>query len=110
MYSLFDYGEMLADTRRCEAYSKAISASVRPGDTVLEIGCGPGLFSLLACRAGARKVYAIDSEEIVHHARELAVDNGFADRMEFLHSDSGRSFPAWPAAHRPAMPPPDLRA
>lgn len=88
MYSLFDYGEMLADSRRCEAYSKAISASVRPGDTVLEIGCGPGSFSLLACRAGARKVYAIDSEEIVHHARELAVDNGFADRMEFLYSDS----------------------
>ncbi len=55
---------------------------------MLEIGCGPGLFSLLACRAGARRVYAIDSEEIVHHARELAAANGFADRMEFLQSDS----------------------
>jgi len=88
MYSLFDYGEMLADSRRCHAYSKAISASIRPGDTVLEIGCGPGLFSLLACRAGARRVYAIDSEEIVHDARELAAANGFADRIEFLHSDS----------------------
>jgi type I protein arginine methyltransferase len=88
MYSLFDYGEMLADSWRCRAYSEAISASVRPGDTVLEIGCGPGLFSLLACRAGARRVYAIDSEEIVHHARELAAANGFADRIEFLHSDS----------------------
>jgi len=62
MYSLFDYGEMLADHRRCSAYSKAISASVHSGDAVLEIGCGPGLFSLLACRAGARWVYAIDSE------------------------------------------------
>src|SRR6267142_228296 len=88
MYSLFDYGEMLADHRRCSAYSKAISASVHSGDAVLEIGCGPGLFSLLACRAGARRVYAIDSEEIVHHARELAAANGFADRMEFLQSDS----------------------
>jgi protein arginine N-methyltransferase 1 len=88
MYSLFDYGEMLGDTRRCQAYSKAISASVRPGDAVLEIGCGPGLFSLLACRAGARRVYAVDSEEIVHHARDLAAANGCADRIEFVHSDS----------------------
>jgi type I protein arginine methyltransferase len=88
MYSLFDYGQMLADNPRREAYSKAILASVRPGDAVLEIGCGPGLFSLLACRAGARKVYAIDSEEIIHHARELAADNGLANRMEFLHGDS----------------------
>ena len=39
MYSLFDYGQMLADNPRCEAYSKAILASVRPGDAVLEIGC-----------------------------------------------------------------------
>src|SRR5712664_517077 len=88
MSSPFDYGQMLVDNPRREAYSKAILASVRPGDTVLEIGCGPGLFSLLACRAGARKVYAIDSEEIIHNARKLAADNGLANRMEFLHGDS----------------------
>jgi Methyltransferase domain/Arginine methyltransferase oligomerization subdomain len=55
---------------------------------VLEIGCGPGVFALLACQAGARKVYAVDSEEVVHFARELAVANGLADRIEFIQSDS----------------------
>src|SRR6266436_3552707 len=88
MYSLHDYGDMIADRARFEAYGKAIEEAVRPGDAVLEIGCGPGVFALLACRAGARKVYAIDSEEIVHFARELADANGFADRMEFIQSDS----------------------
>jgi protein arginine N-methyltransferase 1 len=88
MYSLFDYGEMLSDTARYGAYRRAITACVRPGDVVLEIGCGPGLFSLLACEAGARKVYAIESEEIVHHARELAAENGMADRIEFFHAMS----------------------
>jgi type I protein arginine methyltransferase len=91
MYSLRDYGDMIADRERFDAYSKAISKTVRPGDAVLEIGCGPGAFALLACQAGARKVYAIDSEEIVHFARELAAANGFADRMQFIESDSRKT-------------------
>src|SRR5882762_10085894 len=88
MYSLCDYGAMIADSSRLEAYKKAIAKALQPGDSVLEIGCGPGVFALLACQAGARKVYAVDSEEIVHFARKLAIANGFADRMEFIQSDS----------------------
>jgi protein arginine N-methyltransferase 1 len=88
MYSLNDYGRMIADHGRFAAYEKAIAKAVRPGDAVLEIGSGPGVFALLACQAGARKVYAIDSEETVHFARDLAAANGFAERMEFIQSDS----------------------
>jgi type I protein arginine methyltransferase len=88
MYSLRDYGAMIADPLRLEAYKEAIEKAVQPGDSVLEIGCGPGVFALLACKAGARKVYAVDSEEIVHFARELAAANGFAERIEFIQSDS----------------------
>ncbi len=91
MYSLRDYGDMIADRERFDAYSKAITTAVCPGDSVLEIGCGPGLFALLACQAGARKVYAVDSEEIVHFARELAALNGFAERIEFIESDSRKA-------------------
>jgi len=91
MYSLCDYGGMIADSKRFEAYRKAIAKAVRPGDAVLEIGCGPGVFALLACQAGARKVYAVDSEEIVHFARELAALNGFAERIEFIESDSRKA-------------------
>ena len=88
MYSLRDYGDMIIDRERFAAYSKAMAKTVHPGDTVLELGCGPGLLALLACRAGARKVYAVDSDEIVHHARQLAAANEVADRVEFYHSDS----------------------
>lgn len=91
MYSLHDFGDMIADAERFGAYSKAIAKAVRPGDAVLEIGCGPGVFALQACRAGAKRVYAIDSEEIVHFARELATTNGFAERMEFMQSDSRKT-------------------
>ena len=88
MYSLYDYGSMIADSLRLQAYNKAIATGVHTGDSVLEIGCGPGVFALLACHAGARRIYAVDLEEIVHFARELAVANGFADRIEFIQTDS----------------------
>ncbi len=91
MYSLRDYGAMIADAGRFNAYAKAIARAVRPGDTVAEIGCGPGVFSLLACRAGARRVFAIESENCIQFARELAAANGFAERIEFFQSDSRKT-------------------
>src|SRR6266436_10340701 len=91
MYSLADYGSMIADGGRFAAYAKAIADAVRPGDTVAEIGCGPGAFSLLACRAGARRVFAIDLDDSIHSARQLAAANGFTDRIEFFQSDSRKT-------------------
>src|SRR2546422_8408361 len=91
MYSLHDYGEMIADPGRFDAYAKAIACAVHPGDAVAEIGCGPGVFSLLACRAGARRVFAIESEDSIEFARQLAAANGFTDRIEFFQSDSRKA-------------------
>src|SRR5271169_4041944 len=88
MYLLDEFGDMTADSLRFAAYADAIQRAVRPGDIVVDLGCGPGLFALLACRAGARRVYAIESGEVIHFARQLAAANGFADRIEFLHGDS----------------------
>jgi protein arginine N-methyltransferase 1 len=91
MYSLRDFGSMIADVGRFNAYAKAIARAVRPGDTVAEIGCGPGVFSILACRAGARRVFAIETEDCIHYARQLASANGFTDRIEFFQSDSRKT-------------------
>src|SRR6266849_6424007 len=91
MYSLRDFGAMIADAGRFGAYAKAIAAAVRPGDTVAEIGCGPGVFSLLACRAGALRVFAIESDDSIHSARQLAASNGFTDRIEFFQGDSRKT-------------------
>jgi type I protein arginine methyltransferase len=88
MYLLEEFGDMIADKVRFAAYADAIERAVRPGDVVVDLGCGPGIFALLACRAGAKRVYAIDAGEVIHFARQLAVANGFADRIEFHHEDS----------------------
>src|SRR5690242_21955095 len=96
-YSLRAFGAMIADSTRFSAYSRAIASAVRPGDVVLEIGCGPAVFALLACRAGARRVFAIDTADIVDFARKLAADNGLADRVEFFQIDSRKLELAEPA-------------
>jgi len=88
MYSLDEFGEMIGDSLRFPPYSKAIAQAVRAGDSVADIGTGPGIFALLACKAGARKVYAIDTDSVVEFGRQFAVASGFSDRIEFLHGDS----------------------
>jgi protein arginine N-methyltransferase 1 len=88
MYSLHDYGAMIADSVRIGPYARAIEAAVRPGDVVVDLGCGPGIFALVAGRSGARRVYSIDLDEIVQFGRRLAAANGFGDRIEFLQGDS----------------------
>jgi protein arginine N-methyltransferase 1 len=88
MYSLRMFGRMISDLARFDAYAKALSRSVRHGSVVAEIGCGPGVFALLACQAGAKRVYAIEIDDIIDVARQVAAANGFADRIQFFQSDS----------------------
>ena len=87
-YSLDQFASMFADRVRMDAYQRAIERSVRSGDTVLDLGCGPGIFALMACRAGAGRVYAIDVNGVVEFGRHLATVNGCGDRIHFLCGDS----------------------
>lgn len=85
MYSLYAFGRMIADSIRMDAYTRALQNSVKPGSVVVDIGTGTGIFALLACQYGARKVYAIDPNDLIVVARKLARQNGFADRIDFIH-------------------------
>ncbi len=84
MYDLTDYAEMIADRVRMDAYALALKAAVQPDSVVLDIGTGPGIHALLAAKFGARKVYAIEPEDTVHLARQVAQENGFGERIEFF--------------------------
>ena len=81
---------MIADSRRMGAYAEAIQATVRPGDVVLDLGAGSGICALLACKAGAARVYAIETNAAIRVARRVAADNGFAERIVFIEKDSRR--------------------
>lgn len=84
MYRLIDYGKMMADPIRVEAYRAALAQVVEPGTTVLDVGTGAGLFALLACQLGASRVWAVEPEPVIALARELVRANGFTDRVELL--------------------------
>jgi SAM-dependent methyltransferase len=68
--------EMLQDGVRTQAYLKAIREVVRPGDRVLDFGCGTGVLSIFAERAGAGCVYALDRSRMLSAAREIFEENG----------------------------------
>jgi predicted RNA methylase len=75
---------MVADRPRTDAFAAAIQEVVRPTDTVLDVGTGTGILAMLAARAGARKVYAIDQSDIADAAARLVVENRLDDRVEVI--------------------------
>jgi len=79
---------LLADRVRTEAYRAAIAATVRPGDVVVDIGCGSGILSFFACEAGAARVYAIDRGGMAGIAQFLTRHLGYAGRVTVLQDDS----------------------
>ncbi len=57
---------------------------IRPGDTVIDVGCGSGVLAFIAARLGAGHVFGTDvNEEAVRFARRNAEVLGVADRVEF---------------------------
>jgi len=78
-YSRLDvHREMLTDEIRTGAYERAIAAIVQPGDSVADFGCGTGILSFFAARAGAAKIYAIDRSPIIRAAQRIAAANSFS--------------------------------
>jgi SAM-dependent methyltransferase len=80
----------MADALRVDPHIEALRQTVTPDSVVLDLGCGPGLFALLACKFGARRVYGIEPDNAINIAREAAVENGFAERMDFFQELSTR--------------------
>lgn len=89
-FNIHNHHLMIKDYVRATAYWHAIDANVGSEDTVLELGCGSGILTFFAARAGAKKLYAIEINKnmIDTVTRPLAEENGFADRINFLIGNS----------------------
>ena len=84
-----EHRQYLTDEHRLQAFAAAIARVVRPGDVVVDLASGTGILGLLACRAGAARVYAIEHTAIIELARGIARENGCADRIVHVQGLSG---------------------
>ncbi len=97
MYGLPDYGKMMADEVRRRAVEEALRQVITPGCRVVDLGCGLGIFTLMACRLGASHVDAIDPNPCLEVARQVIRDNGFADRVHCVAGPAEHFEPDQPA-------------
>ena len=77
-YSRFGiHEEMLKDEVRTVTYRNAIlhNKHLFKGKVVLDVGCGTGILSLFAAKAGARMVIGVEMSSIVEHAKQIVKDN-----------------------------------
>jgi len=79
-----NHAVLLKDKVRMNAYKKAIFETVKEGDVVLDIGCGLGVLSFLAIKAGAKHVHAVEVEPYtLALAKTIAKNNGLLDKITF---------------------------
>lgn len=84
------FGEMIACEPRMQTYAAALEEAVTPGCTVIDIGAGFGIFSLLACQYGAGHVIAIDPDPAIELLPALARDNECSDKITIVRDLSTR--------------------
>ena len=51
---------------------------------VLDVGCGTGILSMFAAKAGAAKVIGVDMSSIVDYAKKIVADNGLSDIVTII--------------------------
>ncbi|KAK9463269.1 S-adenosyl-L-methionine-dependent methyltransferase [Lipomyces oligophaga] len=69
---------MLKDSIRTDSYRDAIydNKDIFKDKIVLDVGCGTGILSMFAAKAGAKMVFAVDNSDIIDKAIANVYENG----------------------------------
>jgi len=78
--------EMLKDEVRTLTYRNSMyhNKHLFKNKIVLDVGCGTGILSMFAAKAGAKAVYGVDMSGIVEQARIIVKKNGFEDTVHLI--------------------------
>ena len=86
--SYYIHEQMLKDKIRTGTYQNAImkNPDVFKDKIVLDIGCGTGILSIFAAKAGAKKVFGIEFADIADYANEIIKKNKLEDKITIFKS------------------------
>ena len=86
--SFYIHEDMIKDSIRTNAYKNAIleNPETFKDKVVLDIGCGTGILSIFAARAGAKHVYGLEFAHIADYAKEIVKANGLEDKITIIKS------------------------
>ncbi|GAA5917764.1 hypothetical protein JCM8208_004848 [Rhodotorula glutinis] len=78
--------EMLKDEVRTLSYRNSMwhNKHLFKDKVVLDVGCGTGILSMFAAKAGAKKVIGVDMSNIIDQATKIVAANGFADTITLI--------------------------
>jgi len=69
---------------RCYRNSILLNKHLFQDKVVLDVGCGTGIMSMFAARAGAKKVFGVDYSDIVFKAQQIVKDNHLDDVVTLI--------------------------
>merc|ERR1719259_1523095 len=77
---------MLKDEVRTLTYRNSMwhNKHLFKNKVVLDVGCGTGILSMFAAKAGAAKVIGVDMSSIVDYAKKIVADNGLSDTVTII--------------------------
>ncbi|KAA3607526.1 MAG: methyltransferase domain-containing protein [Planctomycetota bacterium] len=81
---------MVQDQGRVRAFDQALEATVKKGDTVVDVGSGTGILAFLAHQRGAGKVLGLEVSDIIEAARSTQEKNFPDADIQFLRVDAHR--------------------
>ena len=75
--------DMIKDRIRTQTYRDAMyhNKHLFKDKTVLDVGCGTGILSLFAARAGAKKVIGVEFSDFAIAAKKVVRDNNMTDTV-----------------------------
>jgi protein arginine N-methyltransferase 1 len=78
--------EMLKDEVRTLTYRNSMwhNKHLFKNKIVLDVGCGTGILSMFAAKAGAKMVIGVDMSGIVEQAKQIIANNGLSDKITII--------------------------